>query len=298
MPWQRLDLVVRGERAQALADALEEAGALSTELTDADAGTPDEQAVFGEPGGDTHPWPRTRVSALFNKDFAAREALREAAAAAGAAIEGEVRIEQIEDADWVALTQRQFEPLKVGRRLWIVPTWHRPPEPDAINMILDPGAAFGTGSHPTTRLCLAWLEDEIGRDDVVLDYGCGSGILAIAALLFGAARATGVDIDPLAVETARYNAQQNAVPLDVFDAQHAPSLQASVTVANILANPLRVLAPVICANTRPGGRIALSGILEEQAQGVVDAYAPWASLAVTQHDSGWVLVTGLKHAPC
>jgi ribosomal protein L11 methyltransferase len=298
MPWQRLELVVRGERAQALADALEEAGALYTELTDADAGTPDEQAVFGEPGADAHPWPRTLVSALFNKDFAAREALRKAAAASGVEAEGEIRIERIEDTDWVALTQRQFEPLKVGRRLWIVPTWHRPPEPHAINMILDPGAAFGTGSHPTTRLCLAWLEDEIGPADEVLDYGCGSGILSIAALLFGAARATGVDIDPLAVEAARYNAGQNAVPLEVFDAQHAPSLQASVTVANILANPLRVLAPVICAHTQPGGRIALSGILEEQAERVIDAYAPWAALAVTQHDSGWVLVTGRKNAPC
>jgi len=296
MPWQRLDLVVRGERAQALADALEEAGALSTELTDADAGTPDEQAVFGEPGADTNPWPRTRVSALFNKDFAAREALGKAAAAAGAEIEEEVRIERIEDADWVALTQRQFEPLKVGRRLWIVPTWHRPPEPDAINMILDPGAAFGTGSHPTTRLCLAWLEDEIGPRDEVLDYGCGSGILSIAALLFGAARASGVDIDPLAVEAARYNAQQNGVSLEVFDAKHAPGVQASVTVANILANPLRVLAPVITARTRAGGRIALSGILEDQARAVIEAYAPWATLAVTQHDSGWVLVSGRRNA--
>jgi len=298
MAWQRVELVVRGERAQALADALEEAGALATELTDADAGTPEEQAVFGEPGAETHPWPRTRVSALFNKDFAARDALREAAAAAGAEVEGEARIERIEDADWVALTQRQFEPLKVGRRLWIVPTWHRPPEPDAINMILDPGAAFGTGSHPTTRLCLAWLEDEIGHADEVLDYGCGSGILVIAALLFGAARATGVDIDPLAVEAARYNAAQNGVSLEVFDAQQAPSLRASVTVANILANPLRVLAPVICAHTGPGGRIALSGILEEQAQAVIDAYAPWAALEVSRHDSGWVLVTGRKRAPC
>lgn len=294
MPWQRVELVMRGDRAQELADALEEAGALSTELTDADAGTPDERAVFGEPGAETHPWPRTLVSALFNKDFPARDALRKAMAAAGVQPEGEVRIERIEDADWVALTQRQFEPLKVGRRLWIVPTWHRPPDPGAINMVLDPGAAFGTGSHPTTRLCLAWLEDEIRPDDEVLDYGCGSGILAIAALLFGAARATGVDIDPLAVEAARYNAGQNAVSLEVFDAQHPPDLLASVTVANILANPLRVLAPVICARTQPGGRIALSGILEEQAQGVIDAYAPWAALAVARHDSGWVLVTGRR----
>lgn len=297
MGWQRVELVVRGEHAQALADALEEAGALATELTDADAGTPDEQAVFGEPGSDTHVWPRTQVSALFNEDFPARDALHDALAACDAHPDGDVRVERIEDADWVALTQRQFEPLQVGRNLWIVPTWHRPPRPQAINVILDPGAAFGTGSHPTTRLCLGWLESQVRRDDELLDYGCGSGILAIASLKLGAARAVGVDIDALAVEAARYNAAQNGVKLEVFDAQQAPPMQASVTVANILANPLRVLAPVIAAHTRAGGRIALSGILEDQAQGVIDAYAPWARLSVTEHDSGWVLVTGLR-LPC
>ena len=298
MAWQRLELVVRGERAQALADALEEAGALSTELTDADAGTSDEQAVFGEPGSDTHVWPRTQVSALFNLGFAARDALQEALAASGAHVEGDVRNERIEDADWVALTQRQFEPLKVGRNLWIVPTWYRPPDPHAVNVILDPGAAFGTGSHPTTRLCLAWLEERITPRDELLDYGCGSGILAIAALKLGAARATGVDIDPLAVEAARYNAAQNGVKLEVFDAQHAPHGQSTVTVANILANPLRVLAPVIAAHTGAGAPMALSGILPEQAASVIDAYAPWADLAVTREDEGWVLVTGRKRTAC
>jgi len=296
MSWQRVELVVSGEHAQAVADALEEAGALATELTDADAGTPDEQAVFGEPGSDVHAWPRTQVSALFHEEFPARDALRDALAVTQAHIDGDARVERIEDADWVALTQRQFEPLQVGRNLWIVPTWHPPPRPEAINVILDPGATFGTGSHPTTRLCLGWLEEQVRRDDELLDYGCGSGILAIAALRLGVARAVGVDIDALAVEAARYNAAQNGVKLEVFDAQQAPAMQASVTVANILANPLRVLAPVIAAHTRPGGRIALSGILEDQASGVIDAYAPWARLAVTERDSGWVLVTGRRAA--
>jgi ribosomal protein L11 methyltransferase len=298
MPWQRVELVVQGERAQALADALEEAGALSTELTDADAGTSDEQAIFGEPGADSRPWPRTRVSALFNADFPARDALHDALAACEAETLEEPALERIEDADWVALTQRQFEPLQVGRNLWIVPTWYRPPHPEAVNVILDPGAAFGTGSHPTTRLCLAWLEERITARDVLLDYGCGSGILAIAALKLGAARAVGVDIDALAVEAARYNAAQNGVTLEVFDAQQAPQVQATVTVANILANPLRVLAPVIAARTRPGAEIALSGILPEQAPGVIEAYAPWADLAVTREDAGWVLVTGRKREAC
>ncbi|HZZ92647.1 MAG TPA: 50S ribosomal protein L11 methyltransferase [Usitatibacter sp.] len=298
MAWQRVELVVAGERAQALADALEEAGALATELTDADAGTADEQAIFGEPGSDSKPWPRTRVSALFNLGFRARSALDDAIAAAGAEVLGPAAIERIEDADWVALTQRQFEPLQVGRKLWIVPTWHKPPHPEAINVILDPGAAFGTGSHPTTRLCIGWLEDQVRADDRILDYGCGSGILSICALKLGAARAVGVDIDPLAVEAARYNARQNGVPLEVFDAEHAPEMQATVTVANILANPLRVLAPVIAAHTCARGRIALSGILEEQAAAVIEAYAPWARLEVTRHDSGWVLVTGAKLPAC
>jgi ribosomal protein L11 methyltransferase len=298
MAWQRVELVVAGGRAQALADALEEAGALATELTDADAGTPDEQAIFGEPGSDSKPWPRTRLSALFNIGFPARSALGKAVAAAAAEVLEPAAIERIEDADWVALTQRQFEPLQVGRELWIVPTWHRPPHPEAINVTLDPGAAFGTGSHPTTRLCIGWLEDQVQDRDEVLDYGCGSGILSICALKLGAARAVGVDIDPLAVEAARYNAGQNGVPLQVFDAEHAPEMQATVTVANILANPLRMLAPVIATHTRPHGRIALSGILEEQAAAVIEAYAPWARLEVTRHDSGWVLVTGVRLPAC
>jgi ribosomal protein L11 methyltransferase len=298
MSWQRLELVVHGEHAQALADALEEAGALATELTDADAGTPQERAVFGEPGAENEPWPRTRVSALFNADFAVHEALEHAMAETGARPLDPPRIETIEDTDWVTLTQRQFEPLHVGRRIWIVPTWHTPPDPSALNLVLDPGAAFGTGSHPTTRLCLEWLEDIVTPGDEVLDYGCGSGILAIAAMKLGARRAAGVDIDPLAVEAARYNARQNGVAVEVFDAAHAPSMQSTVTVANILANPLRVLAPAIAAHTAPAGRIALSGILEDQAAGVIEAYAPWAQLHVEARDSGWVLVAGARRPSC
>jgi ribosomal protein L11 methyltransferase len=182
----------------------------------------------------------------------------------------------------------------VGERLWIVPTWYELPDPGAVNVILDPGAAFGTGSHPTTRLCLAWLEKNIRAGDAVLDYGCGSGILSIAALKLGAGSAAAVDIDPLSLEAARYNARQNAVALEVFDAQQALPGSARITVANILANPLRMLAPIIASHTRPGGEIALSGILEEQAGEVIAAYRPWADLEVSARDSGWVLVTGRR----
>jgi ribosomal protein L11 methyltransferase len=295
MAWQRVDLVIEGARAEALAEALEEAGALSTELTDADAGTSDEKAVFGEPGADAALWPRTCVSALFNARFDAARAIASAFAQCGMDTPADLPIKRIEDADWVVLTQKQFEPLHIGERLWIVPTWYEVPDPSAVNLILDPGAAFGTGSHPTTRLCLAWLERHVRPGDAVLDYGCGSGILAIAALKLGAGSAVAVDIDPLALEAARYNATQNGVALEVLDARQAPPGAARITVANILANPLRMLAPVIATHTQPGGEIALSGILEQQAGEVIDAYRPWADLDVTVQDSGWVLVTGRRH---
>jgi ribosomal protein L11 methyltransferase len=292
MAWQRVDLVVEGERAEALADALAEAGAVSTELSDADAGTADEHAVFGEPGAEAAPWPRCRVSALFAADRDAARAVDEALAACAIDAIAAASVERLEDADWVALTQRQFEPIRAGERLWIVPTWHEPPEPGAVNVVLDPGAAFGTGSHPTTRLCLAWLERNVRGGDVVLDYGCGSGILAIAAMKLGAALARAVDIDPLALEAARYNADRNRVRVEVVDAQREFPGGARLTVANILANPLRMLAPIIASHTRPGGAIALSGILESQAADVAAAYAPWARLAVEDAEAGWVLLAG------
>lgn len=298
MAWQRVDLVTEGARAEALAEALEEAGALSTELTDADAGTCDEKAVFGEPGADAGLWPRTCVSALFNAGFDAARALATAYAACEMTPVAAVSINRIEDADWVALTQKQFEPIRAGERLWIVPTWYELPDPGAVNVILDPGAAFGTGSHPTTRLCLAWLEKNIRAGDSVLDYGCGSGILSIAAMKLGALSAFAVDIDPLALQAARYNALQNRVQVEVLDAQQALPGNARITIANILANPLRMLAPVIASHTRIGGEIVLSGILEQQADSVIAAYRPWADLEVTVNDSGWVLVTGRRRPAC
>ena len=294
MAWQRLALVVDGRHAEALSEALEAEGALACEIADADAGTEREQALFGEPGAEWAPWPRARVSALFPLDADATAAIERALEEAHAPALAAASIDRVEDADWVALTQRQFDPIRAGERLWIVPTWHAPPEPGAVNVILDPGAAFGTGSHPTTRLCLAWLEREVRHGHTVLDYGCGSGILGIAALKLGAATATGVDVDPLALEAARYNSRRNDVTLDVRDA-HAPlPAAADITVANILANPLRMLAPLIASHTRPGGSIALSGILEEQAGAVAAAYAPWARLDVAGRDSGWVLLAGRR----
>ena len=296
MAWQRIGLVVAGEHAEALVEALEARGAISVDLGDADAGTPREQAVFAEPGADAGLWPRCRVSALFAATADLSAVLDAALAQAGAPPIEAASTDRLEDADWVALTQRQFAPIRAGERLWIVPTWHEAPDPGALNVILDPGAAFGTGSHPTTRLCLAWLERNVRAGDVVLDYGCGSGILAIAAMKLGAARAIAVDVDPLALEAARYNASRNAVALDVRDAQQDMAETARITVANILANPLRVLAPLLASRTRPAGAIALSGILEEQAADVAAAYAPWAALAIAAREAGWVLLAGERRA--
>ena len=294
MAWQRVALVVDGAAAAALSDALEAEGALATEITDADAGTEREQAVFGEPGAEAAPWPRARVSALFALDADLPGSLERALAECGLRDLAAASVDRLEDADWVALTQRQFDPIRAGARLWIVPTWHAPPEPDAVNVVLDPGAAFGTGSHPTTRLVLGWLERHVRPGDAILDYGCGSGILGIAALMMGAGRAIGVDVDPLALEAARYNSRRNQVRFDARDANGELPTDADITVANILANPLRMLAPLLATHTRTGGLLALSGILEEQARAVAEAYAPWMALAVAGREAGWVLLAGRR----
>ncbi len=294
MAWQRLAAVVPGTGAGALAEALEAAGAVSTETTDADAGTAAESAIFAEPGADAAVWPRCRLVALLPEGADARALLEAALAEAGCALLEPAAIDRLEDTDWVRETQRQFEPIRAGRRLWIVPTWHEAPDRDAVNIVLDPGAAFGTGSHPTTRLVLAWLEREVRGGETVLDYGCGSGILAIAAMKLGAARAVAVDIDPLALEAARYNASANAVAVEALAADALRALEAGLTVANILANPLRMLAPLLASHTRPGGRIALSGVLAGQAGEVLAAYEPWFAMAVEAAEGDWACLAGTR----
>ena len=296
MPWLTLVVDTDAEHAEALSDALLELGALSVDLLDADADTPDEQAIFGEPG-EPPPgvWQHNRVSALFDADRDVPAILRKAATSVGLEQLPEYRIETLADNDWVRLTQAQFEPIQISARLWIVPTWHVPSDPAAINIVLDPGLAFGTGSHPTTRLCLRWLDDNLRGGESVLDYGCGSGILAIAALKLGAAHAVGIDVDSQAVTASRDNAIANkAGNARFYLPKDAPSSTYDLVVANILTNPLRMLAPLLAHATRPGGQIVLSGILEEQAQDVMNIYRQWFNMNAPIFEDGWACLSGRK----
>lgn len=295
MDWLSVSIETDCAHADALADALLDAGALSAGIEDADAGTPEETPQFGEPGSVTTPgWTRSRVVALLTPDTDIPALLADCATSAGLPATPPYTRETIAEQNWVQLTQSQFEPIRVSERLWIVPSWHAAPDPEALVLVLDPGMAFGTGSHPTTRLCLEWIERTVTPGVSVLDYGCGSGILAIAAAKLGAGEVLGVDIDPQAVTAARNNADINAVSARFADS--AVSLEGSfdVVVANILANPLKALAPAICSHVRPGGALALSGILVEQAEELIALYAPYIQLVVADTREGWVCLAGRK----
>mgnify|MGYP000150225176 CR=1 FL=1 len=245
MAWQLLKIPADEKTAALLSDALMDLGALSAGIEDARAGTAEEQPIFGEPGMDAHVWHDSLVSALFDPDADIEVILAAAARQIGLAAAPAHTVEGLEEQDWVRLTQSQFDPIRISSRLWIVPSWHESPDPNAINLELDPGLAFGTGSHPTTRLCLQWLDDNIRGGESVLDYGCGSGILAIAAKKLGAGVVVGIDIDPQAVQASRDNAERNGVDVRFALPDAAPRAQYDVVVANILSNPLRVLAPLL-----------------------------------------------------
>ncbi len=296
MAWLTLIVDTDADHANALSDALMEHGALSADLLDADADTPDEQAIFGEPG-EPPPgvWQHNRVSALFDADSDVAEIFRTAAREVGLEQLPNYRIETLDDHDWVRLTQSQFEPIAISPRLWIVPTWHTASDLNAINIILDPGLAFGTGSHPTTRLCLRWLDNHLQGGEAVLDYGCGSGILAIAALKLGAASAVGVDLDAQAVVASHDNAIANKTDhVQFFLPDDAPEDRYDLVIANILTNPLRLLAPLLAKATKPGGKIVLSGILEAQAHDVMNIYRQWFDLDEPVFEDGWSCLSGQK----
>jgi len=295
MPWQSLRLLVDSRTAEPLSDALMEAGAPSVSLEDADAGTVDETPLFGEPDHPTAElWQRSIAAVLFDEHADVPAILAEAAAIARVPVPTGYTIESVAEQDWVRLTQSQFDPIPISPRLWIVPTWHEAPDSSAINLKLDPGLAFGTGSHPTTRLCLRWLDDNMKGGETLLDYGCGSGILAIAAAKLGAARVDGVDIDAQAVTASRDNANLNEVAAQFCLPGELTPGQYDVVVANILTNPLKGMAPLLAGRVRPGGRLILSGILAEQAEDVMVVYRDWFVFDPPASDEGWVRLAGVK----
>lgn len=292
MAWLSMRLAVDGERAEAWADALMAAGALSVSIEDRDLGTAAEEPQFGEPGmADPRAWKRNWVVALLAEDCDSAALL----AQAGIPDDAERQIETVEEQDWVRLTQAQFDPIPISDKLWIVPSWHEAPDAGAISIVLDPGLAFGTGSHPTTRLCLRWLEANLQGGESLLDYGCGSGILAIAAVKLGAGAVVGVDIDLQAVESARDNAGRNQVEANFcLPGGLAAAETYDVLVANILTNPLKALAPLLAGKLAANGRIALSGILESQAEEVMAIYAAYFEMRLWAVDEGWVCLEGIR----
>ncbi len=297
-----LCLVARESDVDAVSDALmDELGARSVSVEDADAGTEHEHALFGEPGmpAPAGGWQRSVVTALFDTEAEATEA---ATLLLAHDWPGGLRLRSVaavEDRDWVRLTQSQFAPVAVTDDFWIVPSWHEPPAAATRVIRLDPGLAFGTGTHPTTRMCLRWLATQAAtttaRWDRALDYGCGSGILAIGAALFGARGIDAVDIDPAAVASTATNAQANGVALHAGTPETARGVYPLV-VANILATPLKLLAPLLCGHVAAGGDLVLAGILERQTDELEAAYAPWIALHVADLDDGWVLMCGTRPA--
>ena len=297
-----LSLMCPEDRIEAVSDALDALDALSVSVEDADAQTDAEQALFGEPGmpPPKDGWQRSRVVALFPSEVAAREAQQLLAVQdffAGCQVLG---VAHVPEQDWVRLTQSQFAPVDITPDFWIVPTWHELPAQARQSIRLDPGLAFGTGTHPTTRMCLRWIArhgaidasmgNPLGR---VLDYGCGSGILAIGAAKFGATEIDAVDIDAAAVESTRQNAQANGVQVNAGLPERAQG-QYQTVLANILATPLKVLAPLLSGHVAQGGHLVLAGILERQAQELQEAYAPWLQLQVSDREDCWILMTARR----
>ena len=306
MSYRELVFTVPAEIAEPLGDALLEVGALSVTVEDDAAGGYDENPLYGEPGlsPEVQAWDRSAVTALFNPEVDDSDAENFVSELLTSLKELGFHLPKpqekiVEEQDWVRLTQSQFAPIQIGERIWVVPSWHEAPtDPNAICLAVDPGLAFGTGSHPTTHLCLLWLEQNTQlQNQSLLDYGCGSGILAIAAAKLGCNPVVGTDIDPQAMVAARSNAEINHTVIRfVLPNENAPELAAEtkydIVMANILANPLQVLAPALVNKMRPGGKIVLSGVLARQAEEVIATYSQWLKLSVWKESEGWVCLHG------
>lgn len=274
----------------AVSDTLEALDALSVSVEDADAGSDQENALFGEPGmpPPAQAWEQSRVTALFS-NLASAEAARCAVQQLPGTDFSHTAIQAVPEQDWVRLTQSQFDPVEITPEFWVVPSWHTAPEQARTVLRLDPGLAFGTGTHPTTGMCLRWIAQHPGQASV-LDYGCGSGILAIGAALCGGDKVVAVDIDPAAVLASQTNAVANGVHIASGTPELAVGMY-SLVVANILATPLKVLAPLLCKHVAPGGRLLLAGILERQCEELTQAYAPYCALEVLDSREGWILMS-------
>lgn len=296
MSFLAIHIMTHQQDTEALSDVLFDLGALSVSIEDQAAGTNAEVPLFGEPGAPAYAlWENNMVTALFDETMDGDILMQ--AAINQLEVNLSYQLEAIADSDWVRKTQSQFEPICISDRLWITPSWH--PIQDLgqrIYLELDPGLAFGTGSHPTTRLCLRWLDSHHLARKNLLDYGCGSGILTIAAIKLGATQATGVDIDPQAIIASKDNAKKNKVEVAFYDANTHLNAQYDIVIANILTNPLKVLAPALAQYCKPQGEIVLSGILSEQAEEIITLYSQWFTIATQENEEGWVLIHGYRHA--
>lgn len=292
--WINLKIRASAEYAHIISDALIELGALSSSIEDSYLNSENEEALFGEPNIPSNTiWQNNTIESLFDDSISIDTVIDELKSMTGLS-NIDYTLESVEEQNWVTLTQSQFEPISILNKLWIVPSWHTIPNPSAINIILDPGLAFGTGSHPTTHLCLEWLIKEVKINDCVLDYGCGSGILSIAAKKCGAKEVVGVDIDPQAIISSTHNAKENHVDIQFYNSESSLKFEADIVVANILSSALSVLAPIIAKACKPQGKIALSGILKEQVEILTKIYSAWFNLNKPIEREGWILMSGTK----
>jgi len=300
MSWTEIVLEVPRDQTEQVSDALIEAGALSVSVEDADEGTDAERPLFGEPGmePEEHAWEHSRVVALAPASADCAAIVRDACLLCEIAEPLTFSLRTVAEQDWVRLTQSQFEPIHIGRHIWVVPSWHEAPDPDAVVLELDPGLAFGTGSHPTTRLCMEWLESHAPAGKTMLDYGCGSGILAMLGKKLGLDSVDGVDIDEQAIVSAHDNAERNHCEVHFFLPEDFKAARSTthydLVMANILSSPLKLMAPMLCGRVAGGGALVLSGVLARQAEEVIGSYAPFIALSVWAELDGWVALAGRR----